>query len=75
MSTRPTPSEPVRLYVGDDARLPRRLSHFLQEEIERLSAEVLNGQLTPENYRFYTGRISGLRMALDEAERISEELS
>jgi len=75
MSTRPTPSEPVRLYVGDDARLPRRLAHVFRERIDQLSTDVLNGRLSPEDYRSYTGQIAGLRFCLDEAERISEELS
>lgn len=68
-------TQPVRLYVEDDVRLPRRLSTFLKEQIEGLSVTVLDGQLSPENYKFYAGQIAGLRSALEECERIAKEIA
>ena len=68
-------TQPVRLYVEEDIRLPRRLSTFLKEQIENLSVTVLHGQLSPDDYRFYTGQIAGLRSALEGCERIAEEIA
>lgn len=68
-------TQPVRLYVEDDVRLPRRLSTFLEEQIESYSVTVLDGQLSPENYKFYAGQIAGLRSALEECERIAKEIA
>lgn len=68
-------TQPVRLYVEDDIRLPRRLSTFLKERIDDFSVTVLDGQLSPEDYKFYAGRIAGLRSALEECERIAKEIS
>ena len=62
-------NEPVRLYAEDDARLPRLLGKVLQDRIDGLSEAVLNGQLNEQDYRFYTGQITGLRLALSECER------
>ena len=66
---------PVRLYSTDDVRLPRRLATYLKEQIESLSETVLQGQLSADQYKEFTGRISGLKMALNECERISEEIA
>jgi len=67
--------EPVRLYAEDDIRLPRVLAKFLKDRINDISIAVLQGQLTDQNYRFCTGQISGLREALQECERIDNELT
>lgn len=66
---------PVRLYADDDVRLPRRLSTYLKERIENLSVTVLHGQLKPEEYKDFTGEIRGLKYALDECDRITEEIA
>lgn len=66
---------PVRIHVEDDVRLPRRLSNFLREQIENQSAIVLQGQLSHDEYKEYGGRLQGLKMALDECERITEEIT
>lgn len=68
-------TQPVRLYVEDDVRLPRRLSTFLKEQIDGFSGTVLDGQLSPEDYKFYAGQIAGLRSALEECERIAKEIA
>lgn len=64
---------PVRLYAEEDYRLPRRLSAFLRERIEDLSAIVLQGQLSRDDYKEYTGRITGMKTALEECERIEKD--
>lgn len=66
---------PLRIYAEDDVRLPRRLSVFLREQIEALSVTVLDGELAPEQYRSFTGQIRGLKTALDECVRITQEIS
>jgi len=68
------PSEPVRLYVEDDARMPRRLSAWIKQRIDDISETVLTGQLLEKEYRFMTGQIAGLREALSECEEIAKEL-
>lgn len=66
---------PVRLYVDDDSRLPRRLSTFLKGQIENLSLTVLQGQLSHDDYKDFTGQIRGLNTALEECERITKEIT
>lgn len=66
---------PVRLYAEDDVRLPRRLATYLKERIESLSVTVLQGQLSHDEYKDFTGQIRGLKAALQECESIAEELS
>jgi len=66
---------PVRMYVDDDVRLPRRLSTFLKERIDNLSVSVLQGELKADDYRSLTGMIRGFQIALDECERITEEIA
>jgi hypothetical protein len=68
-------AEPVRFYVGDDHRLPRRLSAFLTEQIAQLSHTVLQGQLSHDDYKDFTGQLRGLKLALEECERIATELA
>lgn len=69
------PSEPVRIYAEDDARLPRRLDKAISDRIAALSETVLAGQLSERDYRSFTGQIEGLKFALSECENISMELT
>lgn len=67
-------TEPVRIHVSDDVRLPRRLAKFLQDRIDSYSKTVLQGGCTPELYKELTGKIAGLSEALRECEEISKEI-
>lgn len=66
---------PVRFFAPDDVRLPRRLATFLKERIANLSETVLQGQLSHDDYKDFTGQIRGLKAALDECESITEEIA
>jgi hypothetical protein len=68
-------ASPVRLYAEDDVRLPRRLSTFLKDQIEALSTTVLEGGLSQDGYKEFTGQIRGLKTALIECERLTKEIS
>jgi len=65
---------PIRYIETDDPRLPRRLDAVLREQMDGLKLTVLQGQLEPGEYKFYTGQIQGLQMALDQIEQIIKEL-
>lgn len=66
---------PVRFFAPDDVRLPRRLATYLKEQIEQRSETVLHGQLSQDHYKQTTGEIMGLKLALAECERITEEIT
>lgn len=68
-------ANPVRIYAEEDFRMPYRLAKFLREQIAAHSQTVLDGNLTSENYKQFTGIIRGLQIALDEADRLTKELS
>jgi hypothetical protein len=57
-----------------DARVPARLRVYLLTEITKAEASVCNGQLPVDQYKFSTGRIRGLRDALDAMERVLQAL-
>ena len=65
---------PVRLYVDDDARLPKRLAHLLQDRIDSLTDTIVGGNMPFEKYNELTGWVRGLREALQMAEDLSKEL-
>jgi hypothetical protein len=50
------------------------LSRRLQEEIERLEDLVLSGRLGPDDYKQATGRIRGMRDALELRKKLSVRL-
>jgi len=50
------------------------LSRRLYEEIDRLEDLVLSGRLAPDDYKHATGRIRGMREALDLRKNLSIRL-
>lgn len=68
-------SIPVRIYSEEDIRLPRRMQTDIEAKIEGYTQTVMAGQLTEAKYRELTGRVAGLREALQIASDIAKELS
>lgn len=66
---------PVRVYAEEDIRLPRRLQKDLEDKIAGYTQTIMQGQLTIERYKELTGKVAGLREALQIAEEIVRELS
>lgn len=50
------------------------LSRRLREEISRLEDLVLSGRLEPDDYKHATGRIRGMREALDLRKSLNARL-
>ena len=69
------PVEAVRIHVEDDVRLPRRLEAVLKEKIDGYTGTVMNGKLKPELYYELTGKVAGLREALQLAQTLAKELA
>jgi hypothetical protein len=57
-----------------DARATAHLRGYLLKEIDKAETSVCNGQLPFDQYKFSTGRIRGLRDALDAMERVLQSL-
>jgi hypothetical protein len=68
-------AEPVRIFVSDDERLPRRLVPLLQRKIDAYTGTIMAGQLEFPKYKELTGVVQGLREALQIAEELSREMN
>lgn len=59
-----------------ESRFQATLIKALTEEVERLGADLASGSANDfETYKWAVGLISGLRQAIDIAERVMEEMS
>lgn len=68
------PAEPVRLYSGDDRRLPNTVASRLKESREQLVAQIVAGHFDPPTYKHVSGKIAGIDLALEICDEASKEL-
>lgn len=68
--------EPVRLYAGEDRRVPRTLLGELKNERDREISAMARGLATDfPDYRFRVGKVRALTTAIDLCEKTISDMS
>lgn len=67
---------PVRLYSGDDRRLPRMLKGALETERARESDALIRGMAKDfADYRFRVGKVQALSSAIQLCQEFMDDLA
>jgi hypothetical protein len=68
-------SEPFTMTNEEDARVPRLTRAYLQQQIDT-EINHLAGNLAKgiEDYRYRTGKIAGLRMAMEICQEVEKQI-